>query len=353
MRIVFIGTGGIGLPALSALLESEHEVVGVVTQPDKPAGRDQRIEAPPIKKALAGTKMSPNPPPAGSSFNPNNVLTGPTPQEGAGRPSRLQRPAALRALRGPILQPARIKDRESIEEIRALTPDVIVVMAYGQILPRNVLEIPPTACLNLHASLLPRHRGAAPIQAAIAAGDRETGITVMYMSEGLDTGDILLRRKIDILPNDTGGSLHDRLAQIAPEALLESLRMLASGSAPRIPQENALATYAPKLNREAGRIDWSEPAETIERKIRAFNPWPGAFMRITTKANELRTLKIFSAAIVDLGGAPGEILGGEKELIIAAGIGALSLLEVQVEGKRRMSATEFLRGHASILRAAS
>ena len=353
MRIVFIGTGEIGMPTLSALLESEHEVVGVVTQPDKPAGRDQSIEAPPIKKALAGTKMSPNPPPAGSSFNPNSVLTGPTAPEGAGRPSRLQQPAALRALRGPILQPARIKDRESIEQIRALTPDVIVVMAYGQILPRNVLEIPPTACLNLHASLLPRHRGAAPIQAAIAAGDRETGITVMYMDEGLDTGDILLQRKIDILPNDTGGSLHDHLAQIAPEALLESLRMLASRSAPRIPQDNALATYAPKLSREAGRIDWSEPAETIERKIRAFNPWPGAFMRMTTKSNELRTLKIFSAAIVDLSGAPGETLGGEKELIIAAGTGALSLLEVQLEGKRRMSAAEFLRGHASILRAAS
>ena len=301
MRIVFIGTGEIGVPTLSALLESEHEVVGVVTQPDKPAGRDQRIEAPPIKKGLAGTKM-------------------------------------------PILQPARIKDRESIEQIRALTPDVIVVMAYGQILPRNVLEIPPTACLNLHASLLPRHRGAAPIQAAIATGDQETGITVMYMSEDLDTGDILLQRKIDILPADTGGSLHDRLAQIAPESLLESLPMLAGGSAPRIPQENALATYAPKLNREAGRIDWSEPAETIERKIRAFNPWPGAFMRITTKTNEPRTLKIFSAAIVDFSGAPGEILGGENELIIAAGTAALSLDEVQLEGKRRMSAAEFLRG---------
>jgi methionyl-tRNA formyltransferase len=256
----------------------------------------------------------------------------------------LQQPAALRALRGSILQPARIKDRESIEEIRALAPDVIVVMAYGQILPRNVLEIPPTACLNLHASLLPRHRGAAPIQAAIAAGDRESGITVMYMDEGLDTGDILLQRKIEILPNDTGGSLHDRLAQIAPDALLESLRTLAGASAQRLPQENALATYAPKLNREAGRIDWSEPAETIERKIRAFNPWPGAFTRITTKSNALRTLKIFSAAIVDLGGVPGEILGDEKELIIAAGTGALSLNEVQLEGKRRMSAEELLRG---------
>src|SRR5438128_6201079 len=213
MRIVFIGTGEIGVPTLSALLESEHEVVGVVTQPNKPAGRDQSIEAPPIKKALAGTKMS-------------------------------------------ILQPARIKDRESIEQIRALTPDVIVVMAYGQILPRNVLEIPRTACLNLHASLLPRHRGAAPIQAAIAAGDRETGITVMYMDEGLDTGDILLPRKIDILPTDTGGSLHDRLAQIAPDALLESLQLLGKKIAPRVPQNNTLATYAPKLNRDDGKIDW-------------------------------------------------------------------------------------------------
>src|SRR6202011_703267 len=224
MRIAFIGTGEIGVPTLRALQKSEHELVGVVTQPDKPAGRQQVITAPPIKAALTRSKMS-------------------------------------------VLQPTRIKDSQSIEEIRALAPDVIVVMAYGQILPRAVLEIPRIACLNLHASLLPRWRGAAPIQAAIAAGDRATGITAMYMDEGLDTGDILLQRKIDILPNDTGGSLHDRLAQIAPEALLESLRMLASRRTPRIPQDNALATYAPKLSREAGRIDWSEPAETIERKI--------------------------------------------------------------------------------------
>src|SRR4029077_9709234 len=164
-------------------LKSEHEVVGVVTQPDKPVGRSQLIEPPPIKKALSGTNI-------------------------------------------PVLQPARIKDRQAIEEIRALRPDVMVVMAYGQILPRGVLEIPEIACLNLHASLLPRWRGAAPIQAAIAAGDREIGITVMYMDEGLDTGDILMQREIDILPTDTGGSLHDRLAEIASEALLESLKLL-------------------------------------------------------------------------------------------------------------------------------
>src|SRR4030095_371518 len=192
MRIVFIGTGEIGVPTLRALQKAEHELVGIVTQPDKPVGREQKITAPPIKAALSGTKIS-------------------------------------------ILQPAKINDSQAIEQIRALAPDLIVVMAYGQILPRAALEIPKIACLNLHASLLPRWRGAAPIQAAIAAGDRETGITVMSMHEGLDTGDIVLQRKIDILPSDTGGSLHDRLAQIAPEALLESLRMLAAGGAPRVP----------------------------------------------------------------------------------------------------------------------
>ena len=260
MRIVFIGAGEIGVPTLQALLRSsEHQLTGVVTQPDKPVGRAQRIEPPPIKKALAGVKV-------------------------------------------PILQPARIKDRQPIEEVRALRPDAIVVMAYGQILPREVLEIPSVACLNLHASLLPRWRGAAPTQAAIAAGDRETGITAMYMAEELDTGDMLLQRKVDILPTDTGGSLHDRLAQVAPQALLEALQMLGKDSAPRIPQDNALATYAPKLTRDDGKIDWSEAAEVIERKIRAFNPWPGAFMKLGE-----RNLKIFSASIVDLGGSPGEI----------------------------------------------
>jgi len=304
MRIVFIGAGEIGVPTLQALLKSEYAVVAIVTQPDKPVGRAQKIEPPPIKKAMAGSKM-------------------------------------------PILQPARIKEPEAIEEIRTLAPDVIVVAAYGQILPRDVLEIPKVACLNLHASLLPRWRGAAPIQAAIAAGDQETGITVMYMDEGVDTGDILLQRRIEIRPDESGGSLHDRLAQIAPDALLESLGLLVKGSAPRIPQDNTLVTYAPKLKREDGKIDWSEPAEAIERKIRAFNPWPGAFMAI-----DGRNLKIFSASIVDLSGKPGEILGSEKEFIIAAGERALSLDEVQLEGKRRMSATEFLRGHASTLRVA-
>src|SRR5438445_1712245 len=207
------------------------------------------------------------------------------------------------------LQPARIKDREAINQIRALAPDVIVVMAYGQILPRAVLEIPKIACLNLHASLLPRWRGAAPIQAAIAAGDRETGMTIMYMDEGLDTGDILLQRKIDIATSETGDSLHERLAEIAPEALFDALKTFPN--APRVPQDKELATYAPKLNRESGRINWNEPAETIERKIRAYNPWPGAF----TEFNK-RKLKVFSATIVDLRGKAGEVLRKENQLVI-------------------------------------
>ena len=304
MRIVFIGTGEIGVPTLRALQKSEHELAGVVTQPDKPVGRAQKIAAPPVKKALLGDPLKASP--------------------------------------ARTLQPARIKDREAIDQIRALAPDLIVVIAYGQILPRAILEIPKIACLNLHASLLPRWRGAAPIQAAIAAGDHETGMTVMYMDEGLDTGDILLQRKIDISPSETGATLHDRLAEIAPEALLESLRLLAAGNAPRIPQDQALATYAAKLNREAGRINWNESAEVIERKIRAYNPWPGAL----TEFNG-RNLKIFSATIVDLRGKAGEILRKDQDLVVATSDRALSMTEVQLEGKRRMSAAEFLRGAAS------
>jgi methionyl-tRNA formyltransferase len=302
MRVLFIGTGEIGVPVLRWLLESEaHQLIGVVTQPDKPAGREQRIEAPPVKAALAGSRV-------------------------------------------PIFQPKRIKDEEAVAEIRALEPDVIVVMAYGQILPRPVLEIPRIACLNLHASLLPRHRGAAPIQAAIVAGDRESGITVMYMAEGLDTGDVLLQNRIQIAPEETGGSLHDRLAQIAPDTLKEALAQLQAGTAPRIPQDAATATYAPKLEREHGRIDWTEPATLIERKIRAFNPWPGAFAILPNNEGAERKLKIFRASLV----APES--ADPKHLVIAAKDEALRLEEVQLEGKRRMSAAEFLRGYGGPLR---
>jgi len=301
MRVVFVGTGAIGLPTLRALLGSAHPVVGVVTQPDKPVGRDQRLEAPPVKQELAGSSV-------------------------------------------PVFQPPRIKDPSAIEEIRNWKPDLIVVMAYGQILPPGVLGAPRLACVNLHASLLPRWRGAAPIQAAIAAGDTRTGITLMHVDEGLDTGDIILEEAIEISNTDTGGTLHDRLAQLAPRALFNALPLLESGKAPRLPQDATNSTYAPKLNRESGRINWSEPAEVIEQKVRAFNPWPGAFTEINIPGSGGRKLKVFSAAVTNRKGNPGQFVQSDAELVIAAGSDAISLLEVQLEGRKRMSAVEFMRG---------
>ena len=307
MRIVFIGTGEIGRPTLRTLLHTpQHQLIGVITQPDKPVGRDQQVQAPPIKSELATSPV-------------------------------------------PVLQPVRIRNDEVVAEIRGLAPDVIVVMAYGQILPKSVLEIPRIACLNLHASLLPRYRGAAPIQAAVAAGDAETCITVIYMDEGLDTGDMLLQTKLAILPNETGGSLHDRLAQVAPDVLLGALDLLASQRAPRISQQAADATYSPKLTRDDGKIDWSEPAEVIERKIRAFDPWPGAFSQLSDTRKKAFKLKIFRATVSDRSiGDPGTILTpNDLEVLVATGRGALRLEEVQLEGKRRMSAANFLRGFSS------
>jgi methionyl-tRNA formyltransferase len=307
MRIVFIGTGEIGIPALRALLRSsEHQLVGVVTQPDKPVGRDQRIQPPPIKAELTG----------------KNVL---------------------------ILQPTRIRNEAAIAEIRAVAPEIIIVMAYGQILPDSLLELPTLACLNLHASILPRHRGAAPIQAAIVAGERKTGITVIYMDEGLDTGDILLQKELEILPNDTGGTLHDRLAELAPAALFEALEQIAASNPPRIPQDSCNATYSPKLSREAGRVDWNEPAELIERKIRAFDPWPGAFTEVADAEGRVRKLKLFRAAMREdyTGKTAGTLLPNDSKLLVATGTSVLQLGEVQLEGKRRMSAADFLRGFSS------
>ncbi len=307
MRIVFIGTGEIGVPSLRTLLtSSEHKLVGAVTQPDKPVGREQRLTAPPIKTELADTGV-------------------------------------------PIFQPARLRHDDAVAQLRALAPDIVVVMAYGQILPKSVLEIPRVACLNLHASLLPRHRGAAPIQAAIAAGDTETGITVIYMDEGLDTGDMLLKETLPLAPNETGGSLHDRLAELAPEALRSALKLLVNGNAPRLPQSPADATCAPKLTREDGKIDWAEPAEAIERKVRAFDPWPGAFTELSDGTGKIRHLKIFRASLwpQELG-SPGTLSQpNDAEVLVATGRGALRLEEVQLEGKRRMSASDFFRGFSS------
>ncbi|MBE2204191.1 MAG: methionyl-tRNA formyltransferase [Chthoniobacterales bacterium] len=296
MKIVFCGTGDIGLPSLHALATSEcHTVTGVITQPDRPAGRELRPRASAVKLA-----------------------------------------ALARGI--PVVQPERIgRDFSALAEWQ---PDLMVVAAYGQILPGKVLRLPRLGCLNLHASLLPRHRGASPIQAAILAGDAESGITAMAMDEGLDTGDILLARRIPLSPDETGGSLHDRLANLAPAVLLEALELLETGSAPRIPQDSRLATYAPKLEKKDGRLDWNEPAELLARRVRAMNPWPGASARL-----DGNILKIHLASAVTGTGLPGTVLHtGPEGILVAAGAGSLLLREVQLEGRKRLPGKEFLRG---------
>ncbi len=305
MRLLFIGTGGIGAPVLRKLLCSpEHAVIGVFTQPDKPAGRKQELLPSPVKQLALEHHV-------------------------------------------PVFQPVKIREHSAVEQVQSLKPDVIVVMAYGQILPRGVLLAPSVAILNLHASLLPRHRGAAPIQAAIEAGDAESGITVMYVDEGLDTGDILLKKAIPIRRRETGGSLHDRLAELAPEALAEALRLLEKGCAPRIPQEDFSATYAAKLERENGGIDWTAGCIAIERKIRAMNPWPAAFTILPSANGQPRKLKIFSAILCrKISGPAGEVLRADKHgILVGAGEGSVLLREVQLEGKKRMGARDFLLGN--------
>lgn len=302
MRLLFIGTGDIGLPSLEWLITTtKHELVGVVTQPDKPAGRRLVLTSPQVKvRALA---------------------------------------AGL-----PVLQPPKI--RHTVGELRAFGADVAIVAAYGQLLSPEVLRVPRLGCLNLHASLLPRHRGASPIQAAIREGDVETGMTVMYMDEGLDTGDILLMARTPVLADDTGGRLHDRLAALAPVALERALDLLEAGSAPRLRQDSALATHCGKLRREDGRLDWSRSAVELERLVRAYDPWPGTFTRL---ANGV-ALKIHRASVLPATGAtaaPGDVLAADSKagLIVQCGDGWLRLDEVQAEGGRRLPAADFLRGH--------
>ena len=301
MEIVFVGTGLIGIPALEALVKSGlHPVRAVFTAPDRPAGRRLRLRASPVKVAAT-------------------------------------------ALGLPIVQPEKIRAPAAVAEIRRLAPDVLIVASYGQILSREVLEIPRHGCLNIHASLLPRHRGASPIQAAILAGDRETGVTIMRMDEGLDTGDMLVSVSTPIGAAETAGALEERLARLAPEPLLDALSQIQTGTYRPIPQDERLATYAPKLVRAEGEINWSQSAEEIERRVRAMNPWPGAFSALPDKT----LLKIHRASVLTYPSSdPGTVLGTSAGgMIVAAGWGAVELREVQVAGGIRLPAAEFLRGH--------
>lgn len=306
MRIVFMGTGEIALPTLRWLLglDGEHELVGIFSQPDRKVGRKQ-ILTPPEVKSLG---------------------------EAAG--VEVVQPESFR------------KEPESVERLAEWSPDLVVVMAYGQILPRTVIEAPRIACVNLHASLLPRHRGASPIQAAIREGDGETGLTLMHVVPKLDAGAMLLKEKIPILPDDTGGSLHDRLAELGPPLLEKALPRLAEGSLASIPQDESAVTYAEKLERDDGRIDWSRDAASIERLVRAYDPWPGAFTRLVENGAE-KKLKIYPSTRIHEGGdAPsGTVIESDERLLVGCGDGSLELSgDLQMEGRKRLPAPEFLRG---------
>ena len=297
MKVVVLGTGDIGLPTLQWLIDAPGiDLVGVVTQPDRPAGR--------------GLKLV---------------------------PCAVKELALARGIR--LFQPTRVRTPEAVAQIAGLEPDLLVVMAYGQILSQELLDVPKLGALNLHASLLPRHRGAAPVHAAILAGDERTGITVMWMDAGLDTGDILLAEECAIAPEDTAGSLHDRLAELAPQALAEALQLVSAGRAPREKQNDARSTYAPKLTRALGRIDWSKNAEDTVRNIRGLYPWPGCTAELELEGGKRLEIKIHRAMVFDGNADPSQL-----RLPCGTG-GVLELCEVQPAGGKRMGREEFVRGY--------
>jgi methionyl-tRNA formyltransferase len=303
MNIVFIGTGEIGIPALKALVaHPDHDVLAVVTQPDRPTGRHQKLTPTPIKQEAFTLHLK-------------------------------------------IFQPEKINTKTSIDQLKYLKPELIVVAAYGQILSKTILELPTLGCLNIHASLLPKYRGAAPIHAAIRAGEKETGVTIMWMDEGLDTGDILSQVSTPIRAHDNAEVIHDRLAQLGAAELVKVLPLVKSGKAPHIKQDETQSTYAKKLSKEDGLINWNSPKRAIDYHIRGMTPWPGAFTRIPD-GDSHRTLKIYQTIISRRAkGKPGEIVRIDKHgILIAAQEGGLLLREVQLEGKKRMHAAEFARG---------
>ena len=308
LRIIFAGTPDFAATALAALIKSEHQVIAVYTQPDRPAGRGRKLRASPVKEVALENDI-------------------------------------------PVLQPNNLKEAEAQEILQSFHADVMVVAAYGLILPQVVLDIPRLGCLNIHASLLPRWRGAAPIQRAIAADDKESGITIMQMNAGLDTGDILQLSACPITNDDTGGSLHDRLAEIGAKALLQTLKDLDSKKIKPIPQDDSLATYAHKLDKKEAQINWQNSAVEIERLIRAFNPWPVAFTMLNDKP-----LRIWQAQVLDSSSntqadvKPGTIISCDKKGIdIRCGEGVLRLLKLQPSGSKTMDVAAFMNGHAKQL----
>lgn len=304
MRIVFAGTPDFAAIALKALLETDHEIVGVYSQPDRPAGRGRKLTPSPVKQVALDAGLA-------------------------------------------VFQPLNFKSEESRQELASLEPDVMVVAAYGLILPQPVLDIPHYGCLNIHASLLPRWRGAAPIQRAIAAGDEETGITIMQMDAGLDTGDMVLKRTTPIDDRDTGGSLHDRLAILGGEAIVDALARLASGSLSGESQDDSLACYAHKLSKQEGHIDWQRCATDIDRQVRAFTPWPGNFSDLGDQRIRIHQTQPLAEAG---SGTPGTILRRERDGIdVQCGEGVLRILKVQLPGTRAQTVNDLINGGKELL----
>lgn len=299
MKIIFAGTPEFAAVALRALIAAGHDIPLVLCQPDRPAGRGMKLKPGPVKETALAQGL-------------------------------------------PVHQPASLKDEAARQPILEAAAEVMVVAAYGLILPQVVLDMPRLGCINIHASLLPRWRGAAPIQRAIEAGDSETGITIMRMDAGLDTGPMLASYPLPIGPEDTAASLHDALAELGGQAVVETLARLAAGEVQAKPQDNALATYAAKISKDEAAIDWRLDAPRVARCIRAFNPFPGAS---TTWQGS--TLKIWRARPVDGSGKPGQVLAlGPDGIRVACGQGAVALLEVQAAGGKRLPAPAFLAGHA-------
>ncbi len=305
MRAVFMGTPEIAATILSCVLKSEHEIVAVVTQPDKPKGRGHEMAFPPVKEVAV--------------------------KEGI-----------------PVLQPQKVRDADFMEQMKQLRPDIILVAAYGKILPKELLDLPRFGCINVHTSLLPKYRGASPIQWAVINGEEKTGVTIMHMAEGMDTGDIILTKEVVLDKEETAGSLHDKLAEIGGPLLLEAVGLLATGRAPRIRQEEAEATYVKMLDKSMGNLDFTKPALTLERLIRGLNPWPSAFTGLGNKMLKLWKAEVIAEADLTKDqkkAKPGTVVSVEKDgFVVRAGDGALFVKELQLEGKKKMTAEEFLRG---------
>lgn len=300
MRIVFMGTPDFAVPTLEKIIEDGHEIVGVVTQPDKVKNRGMKLQFSPVKECAIKHNLS-------------------------------------------VFQPEKIRENDDFFRIyEELNPDVTVVVAFGQILPKRVLELPKYGCINVHGSLLPKYRGAAPIQWSVINGDKITGITTMYMDVGLDTGDMILKREVEIGEEETAGELYNRLSFVGADVLSETLELIQSGNVPREKQSEEFS-YAPMLTKELGRIDWNKSSSEIDSLVRGVNPWPGAFSEINGKK-----LKVHKVKVCDKGGNAGELISADSKegLIIATKDSAIELIEIQPENKKRMFAKDYLRGNS-------